>query len=177
MYKNKFNPENASDITPFAYVEETTKINKTIDGAEVEKFHVISFGAFEEYSHRAPELGGVAIVHKHPEVIIGIKYIPWNIEGRSVEHKAIVERIENGGMSNQVLYEFLTSVGYDILAEGEADREAYMEEKLHKMTAPKEEEVIVEEVTPKEYLKNKPKRKKEVSSIKYYKGEEIISLD
>jgi len=173
MYKNKFNPENPSDIAPFAYVEKTTKINKNIDGIDQEKYNVISFGAFEEYSHQAPELGGVAVVHKHPDVIIGIKYIPWDIKKRAIEHDAVAERVENGNMNNQQLYEFLSRYGYDILAESEANKEAYMEEKRQKQINQQEE--VIEEVTPEEYLKNKPKRK--ANAVKYYKGEEIISLD
>jgi len=173
MDTNKFNPENPSEFTPLAYVEKTTRIKKKVDGVDKEKINVVSIGALEEYSHRAPEHGGVAVVHKHPDVIIGIKYIPWDAEKRNREHDAIVERIENSDMSNQELYTFLSAVGYDILAEGEADREAYMKEKLRKQNNPQEE---VKEVTPEEYLKNKPK-KKEVNSIKYYKGEEIIPLN
>jgi len=174
MDTKKFNPENPSKFTPLAYVEETTRINKEVDGFDQEKFNVISIGAFEEYSHRAPEYGGVAIVHKHPDVIIGIKYIPWDVEGRAIEHAAVVERIENGNMSSQVLYEFLSSVGYDILAEGEADRNEYMEEKLRNQLNPQAEESDDEESEADTKILEAIDPEKEET---HYNGEEIISLD
>jgi len=158
MDTNKFNTKLGSNSEPFAYVERETKITDKKNNDVIE---VISFGALETHDHRAPEFGGVAIVHMNPDVFIGVKYIPWNAKGRKVEHDKMIQKLRTTNMNNQELCDFLYSDGYVLPAVKEKIRNDYRKEKLLN---------LAEE--PKEIKKSTKRTEKE-----FYEGEEIIPLD
>jgi len=156
MDTNKFDPELPSKHIPFAYVERETTITDHDNNIAV-----ISFGALEVNNYNAPEFGGVAIVHQDPDIIIGIKYIPWNVGSRATEHDTIVKKIQHSRMNNQELVDYLYEDGYTIPAIRDKIRDEYERDKLLDLLSPEE---IEEETIKKE-------------NNQMYNGEEIIPLD
>lgn len=85
--KNKFDPQNPCDFEPFAFIENKTVIQTKRAG----KIGIISFGALDYNAHYSPEFGGIALVHFDPDLIIAIKYVPWDAKERAREHQKAVK--------------------------------------------------------------------------------------
>jgi len=77
----KFNLELPCNLEPFGYIEETRNIITKNAG----ELMLIAYGALNHLGHYAPEFGGVALVCLNPDLIVAIKYIPWNAPGRLEE--------------------------------------------------------------------------------------------
>lgn len=162
MDTNLYNTK-LSSSHPLAFIEQKT----SIDSKNFGSLAVISFGALERNSHLAPEFGGVAVVHEDPDVVIAIKYIPWNAKKREIEHKLMVEHITNNTEQGRKDYAHsLSDSGYTLPAMKERWRREYAEELAEKT---------------KENARNIGKKKKVKKMVKKviqtHDGEEIIPLD
>jgi len=78
---DKFDIDLACNLEPFGYMEDT----RTVDTKNSGKMMIVSFGAMNYLGHYSPEFGGVAVVHLDPDVLIAVKYIPWDAEARRKE--------------------------------------------------------------------------------------------
>jgi len=160
MDTSKFNPELTLKEGSFVYVEKNVEIKdpKIEEKNGIQTVRVLSYGAVETSSHLAPEFGGVAVVHKNPDFIIAMKYIPWNAKKREEEFEKIRKKIREKSMSNKEIADFLVLEGFVIPALIKDVEKKYQEKKNSKSTKASNDE-------------------KKAESIKYYKGEEIIPLD
>jgi len=156
--KNKFDPELPCNFEPFAFIEDKTEIKTKYAG----KMGIISFGALDYNAHYAPEFGGVALVHFNPDVIIAVKFLPWDAMLREEEHERAVSFLEKhlDIEPDAITKYFHYKLGYMLPAKKEQQRRDYFRQL-------KEAGLMDEE----------PKTTTFHKSIDTADGEEIIPLD
>jgi len=121
---DKFDVYLESNLEPFVYVED----NRTIKTKNAGKIMVISFGALNYQGHYAPEFGGVAIVHVDPDVLIAIKYIPWNAKARRqelMEQYMHLKANHNNMSPSDITHYFYLKCGYVLPAKKQRLKEEY----------------------------------------------------
>ena len=126
MNINRFDLELPCDLEPFGYIEDR-RIVKTKNAG---KLMLVAFGALNYMGHYAPEFGGVAMVHMNPDLLIAVKYIPWNAEARRDElmtqYKFLKENHHDMSPSDVTCYFY--DDGYVLPAQKKRLKEEYFQE-------------------------------------------------
>lgn len=91
-YKNKFNTKLPGSFESLYFIEKEIKISNCDNE---ENLYVISYGALNHKGILSPEFGGIALVNKKPNIIVCIKYIPWDKTTREDEAEGLVNLIED----------------------------------------------------------------------------------
>jgi len=78
---DKFDIDLACNLEPFGYMENSRTVETKNSGTMM----VVAVGAMNYLGHYSPEFGGVAVVHLNPDLLIAVKYIPWDAKARRKE--------------------------------------------------------------------------------------------
>ena len=124
--EKKFNPKLPCDMEPFAFIEKQTTVKTKYAG----EIGIISFGALDYNAHYAPEFGGVAMVHFKPDLMIAVKYLPWDAKLRDEEHDRAVKFLEENIeiAPDKITEKFHYDFNYVLPAKKEQQRREYYEE-------------------------------------------------
>lgn len=123
MDKNRIDLELPCDLEPFGYIE-SRRIVKTQNAG---KLMLVAFGARNYMGHYSPEFGGVALVHLNPDLLIAIKYVPWDAEARDKELKAQYKFLKENHteMTPPDVTLYFYDDGYTLPAQKKREREEY----------------------------------------------------
>jgi hypothetical protein len=133
--------------------------------------HGMAYGALNQFGHYAPELGGVSFVVPELNIIIAIKYIPWDKNKRIQELRRITKHLEENKttLSPSIVIKYLKENGFIYLQDKVNERDEYFE----KMAKKNKEKV--------NQIKQVEKKRAEIQEasipFKTIDGEKIIPLD
>lgn len=162
----KFNKSLSCNEKPFGYIESSVEVNMP----NGKKYAVIAFGALDVNGHYSPEFGGVAIVHRNPDVYICYRYIPWDPAGRREEADRAVEWLSKNDVETNALAHHFDDEGYSIPYEKKRHYKEYIDfkrQQYKKYFESEEQKEDVEESTEENTEKKS----------NYHDGEELIDFD
>ena len=102
--------ENLPSQKPFMWIELETWLPNT---DVCENIGVLAYGAYNALGLIGSEKGGVGIVHRDPNYVIGTHDVPHNAEVRAKLHATVVEILESSETSQQCFDE-MSELGFEM---------------------------------------------------------------